>query len=184
MSGTELSTRFNDRGTQISNLQSYYRLHALIYDLTRWAFLFGRSEVIKRLPAPEDLRLSSSRPAGERLRLLEVGCGTGVNLAALARKYPEAHLTGVDLSGDMLRKARKKLAHLGDERVSLFEEPYQAGGNAGTDFDLVLFSYSLSMINPQWGEVLDQAHADLREGGLVAAVDFSSTDYKSFQNHM
>ncbi|MEQ9365629.1 MAG: class I SAM-dependent methyltransferase, partial [Leptospirales bacterium] len=153
---------------------------------TRWAFLFGRTEVLRRLPPAAQFpgaAGSASAAAGRPLRILEVGCGTGVNLAYLARKYPEAELVGVDLSGDMLRKARAKLKPYGD-RIRLLEEPYQAGGNAGTDFDLVLFSYSLSMINPQWAEVLDQAQKDLRPGGLLAAVDFSDSKFVSFRNHM
>lgn len=184
-SASDISTRalnekFNDRGKQMSNLQRYYRLHALVYDATRWAFLFGRTEVLRRLPLASELKAAGSSGP---LRILEVGCGTGINLAYLARKYPEAQLVGVDLSGDMLRKARTKLARYND-RVTLLEEPYQAGGNAGTDFDLVLFSYSLSMINPQWAEILDQARKDLRSGGMVAAVDFSDSKYVGFRNHM
>lgn len=181
-----LNEKFSDRKQQMSNLQRYYRLHALVYDATRWAFLFGRTEVLRRLPSADELRAATSDKSGaasRRLRILEVGCGTGVNLAYLARKYPEAELVGVDLSGDMLRKARAKLKRHGD-RVTLLEEPYQAGGNAGDGFDLVLFSYSLSMINPQWAEVLDQAKADLRPGGMVAAVDFSDSKYVGFRNHM
>lgn len=171
--------KFSDRSRQMSNLQSYYRLHAWIYDATRWAFLFGRTEVLRRLPAATQLQADATSP----LRILEIGCGTGKNLAVLARKYPEARLTGVDLSGDMLRKARAKLNRYGD-RVTLLEEPYQAGGNAGTGYDLILFSYSLSMINPQWAEILDQAKQDLRRGGMIAAVDFSDSKYASFRHHM
>lgn len=185
----KLDAKFSDGGRQISNLQSYYRLHAMIYDATRWAFLFGRTEVLKRLPNAAALRESTGRAAGEPLRILEIGCGTGVNLAYLARKYPEAQLTGVDLSADMLAKSRKKLARFSEasadpERVRLVEEPYQAGGHVGTDFDLILCSYSLSMINPQWADVLDQAAVDLRKGGIFAAVDFSDSRYASFRSHM
>ncbi|MCR9141160.1 MAG: class I SAM-dependent methyltransferase [bacterium] len=193
VSAQKLNEKFSDRGKQISNLQSYYRLHAMVYDATRWAFLFGRKEVLRRLPPAAELLAATRGPdanakPGDQakagpLRILEVGCGTGVNLAYLARKYPEAELVGVDLSGDMLGKARAKLKTFGD-RVTLLEEPYQAGGNAGTNFDLVLFSYSLSMINPQWAEVLDQAKIDLRPGGMVAAVDFSDSKYLSFRHHM
>ncbi len=179
----KLEEKFRDGGKQISNLQSYYRLHAMIYDATRWAFLFGRTEVLRRMPDAAALRAATGRADGEALRILEIGCGTGVNLAVLARKYPEAQLTGVDLSADMLSKSRKKLAKYGD-RLRLVEEPYAAGGQVGTDFDLILCSYSLSMINPQWADVLDQAAVDLRKGGIFAAVDFSDSRYASFRSHM
>lgn len=79
-------------------LERYYQWQAPIYDLTRWAFLFGRAALLRRLaagPAPE--------------HLLEVGCGTGHNLARLARLFPTARLTGVDLSDAMLARAERRL---------------------------------------------------------------------------
>jgi len=42
-------------------------------------------------------------------RLLDVGCGTGVLLEALARAAPRALLTGVDASREMLAVARARL---------------------------------------------------------------------------
>ncbi len=178
MSGATAS--FDDRAGQIDNLRRYYKFHALIYDATRWSFLFGRTAILKKLPSEAELL---QRTGSKQLRILEVGCGTGKNLAYLAAKYPHAHLTGIDVSADMIQKSAKKLqAHA--DRLNLLEEPYEKGGNAGGDFDLVLFSYSLSMINPQWSEILDTAREDLKPGGLAAAVDFSDTAFGWFRKHM
>ena len=85
--------------TGVVNLDGYYRWHAHFYDATRWAFLFGRSALL-RLCAEEH------RPR----RILEIGCGTGKNLAELARVFPQAEIVGLDLSAEMLGKARKKIA--------------------------------------------------------------------------
>ncbi|MEM1357475.1 MAG: methyltransferase domain-containing protein, partial [Bacteroidota bacterium] len=76
-------------------LSQYYQFQSRIYDLTRWSFLFGRKHLLASLPF---------RPT-EPLQILEVGCGTGHNLLRLAKKYPEAEITGIDLSTDMLAKA-------------------------------------------------------------------------------
>ena len=34
--------------------------------------------------------------------LLDIGCGTGLELEAVYRRFPEAAVTGIDLSGNML----------------------------------------------------------------------------------
>ena len=84
-----------------SQIEQYYRLHAWIYDLTRWTFLRGREELIRRAVA-------QCHPH----RIFEVGCGTGKNLLHLGRLFPEAELWGLDLSPHMLARARKKLRGL------------------------------------------------------------------------
>lgn len=37
-------------------------------------------------------------PSGAPLSILEIGCGTGEQLVSLARKFPNARLTGIDIS--------------------------------------------------------------------------------------
>ncbi len=41
--------------------------------------------------------------------MLEVGAGTGRNLALAARLYPQARLFGLDISAEMLKSAEKTL---------------------------------------------------------------------------
>lgn len=59
---------------------------------------------------------------GPQARVLDVGCGTGATLAALAAHQPEWSLVGVDPAGPMLELARSKLAALGlGDRVELIQ---------------------------------------------------------------
>lgn len=153
-------------------LERYYRLHARIYDATRWSFLFGRREIIRALPA--ELRPDS---------VLEVGCGTGTNLVALARRFPTARITGLDASADMLARARRRTARLG-ERVSLVHRPYLAPEAPGEGFDLILFSYALSMFNPGWDAAVDVALKDLSPRGMLAVVDFENSPLGAFRRWM
>ncbi|MDY6950974.1 MAG: hypothetical protein SWE60_05645 [Thermodesulfobacteriota bacterium] len=51
-------------------------------------------------------------------------------------------------------------------------------------FDLLLFSYSLSMINPGFQEVLQCAAADLSSQGMIAVVDFDDSRFAWFQRWM
>lgn len=157
----------------IQNLQFYYRFHSVIYDLTRWTFLFGRKRIINKY---------LDETAGTN-HILEVGCGTGSNLHYLHKKYPDAQLTGVDISGDMLRKAQKKNRRF-RQPAQLMETFYQADLFPDRHFNLVLFSYSLSMMNPGWYESLQSAHKHISKGGLIAVVDFMRTDYPAFKKWM
>lgn len=155
----------------MDHLERYYRFQSSIYDATRWLFLFGRAGILDRL--------SAARP--EPCRLLEIGCGTGHNLYGLARRFPGARITGIDLSPDMLAIARRKTARFGD-RVTLRQAVQRDGLNETCDG--ILFSYSLSMMNPGWEAVLDSAIQALVPGGILAVVDFHATPLGLFRAHM
>lgn len=43
----------------------------------------------------------------EGQQLLDIGCGTGTFLKMTQKRFPQARLTGVDASADMLREAQK-----------------------------------------------------------------------------
>jgi S-adenosylmethionine-diacylgycerolhomoserine-N-methlytransferase len=152
-------------------LERYYQFHSRIYDATRWSFLFGREEILRRVAC-----LASPQ------RILEVGCGTGRNLAGLRNRFKAAHITGVDLSEQMLSIAAQKVR---DDQITLLRRSYSAPVHAGhTGFDLVLFSYALSMFNPGWEQAIDAAWDDLDEGGLIAVVDFSHSRFSWFRRWM
>ena len=152
-----------------TDIESYYRLHAGIYDATRWSFLFGRNAILRALD-------------GTPARILEVGCGTGKNIAGLCRRFPQASVTGVDLAAPMLERAARKCAPFG-ARVHLLQRAYNAPLDAG-GFDLVLFSYALSMFNPGYVEAIAAAHSDLSPGGRIAVVDFHDTPLPLFARWM
>ncbi len=154
-------------------LQRYYKLHARIYDATRWSFLFGRQSIV-------DLAAGIATPR----RILEVGCGTGRNIGALCRRFPEAHVTGIDLSASMLEQATSKLKQF-PGRVRLVQRAYDHPVHEPeAQFDLVLCSYSLSMFNPGWEQAIACAKEDLRPGGLMALVDFHNSPAPAFRKWM
>lgn len=159
---------------QAGTMEKYYAFQSKIYDSTRWSFLFGRDRILKKMPLAKE----------SKIQILEIGCGTGYNLLRLARQFPYAQLTGLDASSDMIRISKEKLAPFGD-RVHLLHEPY---GMHKDDFsgkmDVILFSYSLTMINPQWSDLLRQAYQDLKPGGIIAVVDFHDSPFGWFKRHM
>lgn len=141
-----------------------YRYQRHIYDLTRKYYLLGRDRLIAGLDCSK----------GETV--LELGSGTGRNLAAIARKWPGARLHGLDISREMLETARKNLVRSpGNNPIRLAQgdatsfDPNALFGVAG--FDRVVFSYTLSMV-PDWEKAIDTALAALNPGGQLHIVDF------------
>jgi S-adenosylmethionine-diacylgycerolhomoserine-N-methlytransferase len=152
-------------------VESYYRFHSRIYDATRWSFLFGRTTIMEHF-------------AGAPPRnILEVGCGTGRNLVELGRRFPQARLTGVDLSAPMLDLARKKTVSFGP-RVQLLHQAYAGPLCDSPGYDLVLFSYALSMFNPGYDTAIAASRNDLVPGGFIAVVDFHDSRFGFFERWM
>jgi SAM-dependent methyltransferase len=82
-------------------------------------------------------------------RVLDVGSGTGLAARLLARRFPGAHVVGVDLSGAMVAEARRRLpADLG-ARVTFSVADASRLPFADGEFDLVVL---LNMI-PFFGEL-------------------------------
>ncbi|MEO1092976.1 MAG: class I SAM-dependent methyltransferase [Pseudomonadota bacterium] len=147
-----------------SRMARMYGWQRHLYDLSRKYYLWGRDRLIDELAlAPDEA-------------LLEVGCGTGRNLIAIAKRYPMSPLYGFDAAEPMLDVARSKVEGAGlDDRITL------AFGLAGTGvertlfdrpaFERIAFSYALSMFDDPAGAV-DTALAALVPGGRLHVVDF------------
>jgi len=155
-------------------LSTYYRIHSNIYDATRWLFLFGRSSTINLLP------FFNTPP-----KILEVGCGTGNNLIQLHKKYPEARLTGIDLSQEMLTKAQKKIQKSDNpQQFRLIHDAYRSSCLKDSTFDVILFSYSLTMMTQNIASIFDRIYKNLEPEGLLAVTDFHQTKFSWFEQWM
>ena len=138
-----------------------YRYQRHVFDLSRKLILFGSDRAIAAL------RLGDARS------VLEIGCGTGRNLKLMPETYPTLRLTGIDISEEMLKSARAKLAraHL-DDAVGL-QQGDAAIRPIGDKAPRILMSYSLSMV-PDWRRALAIAIDTLEPGGILAIVDFGN----------
>jgi len=154
-----MAAKVSAGGTHAALMDSVYKGQRHIYDATRKYYLFGRDTLIEGLNA---------RPG---MRVLEVACGTGRNMAKIAESWPGVRLYGLDISEEMLKNARKAVgeeAVLGAGDACSFDSMELLGEEA---FERIVISYSLSMI-PDWEGAFDHAAAQLAPGGELHVVDF------------
>ena len=161
-----------------AELNTYYRMHAPIYDLTRWAFLFGRNKLVRYLAN----NLSGRRPK----TILDVGCGTGKNVIALARAVPDAEIIGCDLSDAKLAKARDAVKRLLEPNETRNIELINSSILTLKDrqFDLIVCSYMLSMTGDSLVPILHNIRQRLNPLGTLAVVDFNFSALAIFRKWM
>lgn len=145
------------RGEHSQKLEAFYAPQADRYDAFRARLLRGRDELVQMLAPPPGAYV------------VELGCGTGANLAYFADRLDQAaRLDLVDLCPSLLAKARQRaLAYRNVTVVEADACAYQPD----RPVDCVYFSYALTMI-PDWQRALDNALRMLRPGGQLGLVDF------------
>ncbi|WP_068076369.1 class I SAM-dependent methyltransferase [Novosphingobium lentum] len=140
-------------------MDSVYRKQRHVYDATRKFYLFGRDQLIDGLALPHGGNV------------LEIGCGTGRNLARIAKRWPGTTLYGLDISAEMLKSASERtsgMARLAQGDATQFDPEALFGA---ATFDRVVISFALSMI-PDWEQALLHAASLLAPGGSLHVVDF------------
>ncbi len=145
----------------INAIQKSYRRYAGRYDFYFGAlFQPGRKAVIDLLDCqPGD-------------HILEVGVGTGLSLPL----YPDdTQVTGIDVSPEMLAKARQRCQEMELKQVELYEMDAEAMSFADHSFDKVVAMYVASVVpNPR--QLIAEMTRVCRPGGELFIVNhFHST---------
>jgi phosphatidylethanolamine/phosphatidyl-N-methylethanolamine N-methyltransferase len=133
-----------------------YEKLASVYDIVFGPTLHaGRLQALKRMAiAPGD-------------RILEVGVGTGINLALYPR---DCKVTGVDLSDSMLEKAHERVAKNGLREVRLMQMDASALTFPDESFDIVYAPYLISVV-PDPVKVALEMRRVCRPGGRVIILN-------------
>lgn len=146
-------------------VRAYYDKIARFYDL-----LAEKSE-----DPPRRRGLELLAPA-EGEHILEIGFGTGHSLVRIAETVgSRGRVTGVDLSGEMLRIARERLRDSGfEDRVRLFEQDAAHLPLGDASLDGVFLSFTLELFDtPEIPVVLGECKRVLRPRGRLVAVSIS-----------
>jgi phosphatidylethanolamine/phosphatidyl-N-methylethanolamine N-methyltransferase len=140
-----------------------YRLFSGSYDLVFGpVFHPGRKEAV---------RLANDQPGQ---RILEVGVGTGLSLPYFRA---DAEVTGIDVSTEMLAKARRRVERRGLRQVkALLEMDAENMAFEDNGFDAVLALYVASVV-PDPARFAAEMRRVCRPGGTIVIVNHFSTEH-------
>ena len=80
----------------------------------------------------------------EPLNILDLGCGTGIEFEALFQRVPNAVITGVDLSSNMLERLRKRnIAHM--SQITLVTDSYLTMPFGTQAYDHIISAMSVTI---------------------------------------
>ena len=150
-------------GLDAEAVRAAYRRWAWIYDA-----VFGGVSSAGRRRAVEAV---NALPGQD---VLEVGVGTGL---ALPHYAPQKRVTGIDLSADMLRRARTRVTRQSLSNVmGLHEMDAEATGFANGQFDIAVAMFVASVV-PDARRLLGEMRRVVRPGGHLLFVNhFAATD--------
>jgi len=147
---------------QIESVKAAYRRYAAVYDAVFGPVLqAGRKAVVQAL---------GLRPGD---RVLEVGVGTGLSLPLYPR---DVRITGIDVSREMLEKARRRVARQRLANVeALLEMDAERMSFADASFDKVVAMYVVSVVERP-AQLLAELHRVCRPHGEIFLVNHVRSD--------
>ena len=145
-----------DRALEKRQVKRAYKFYAPAYDFVfDWIFHPGREQAMRLL----DVKRND--------HVLEVGIGTGLNLPL----YPtHCHITGIDLSEEMLEKAQDKVIELGLNGVTLKVMDATVMDFGQSEFDSAVATYTISAVPDPVG-VLREMRRVVKPGGSIVLLN-------------
>jgi len=77
-------------------------------------------------------------PPVKRCRVLELGCGSGYNLMAMAQAIPEGQFVGIDLSAEQIEAGHRCIEQLGLQNIELRQQSVMEFDQALGQFDYIV----------------------------------------------
>jgi len=104
-------------------------------------------------------------------RVLDVGSGAGTDsLVAAQMVGPEGHVTGIDMTPEMLARARAAATEMGASNVEFVEGEGERLPFPSESFDVVISNGVIDLI-PDKDAIFSELHRVLRPGGRLQIAD-------------
>lgn len=174
------------RGAKTGQVEEMFDSIAPAYDFMNRAMTFGLCGWWRN----HALSMTAGKQP-EAATILDVATGTGDVAFELLKRYPEAEITGVDLSEGMLEVARRKAREIpGAEKIRFeqgdsLELPY-----ADNAFDLITIAYGVRNF-ARLDRGLAEMCRTLRPGGTICIIELSvpanalmRAGYNLYANHI
>lgn len=105
--------------------------------------------------------LVAAIPTQEVQRAIDLGCGPGNSTEVLAERFPQAAVSGLDSSDDMVKSAQKRLPHIPFELADI------GSWSASAPYDVILANASLQWL-PNHATLYPHLARQLTPGGSLA----------------
>lgn len=119
-------------------------------------------------------------------RVLDIGCGAGNFTLRVMRETGPLHCHLVDLSGQMLGRAKSRVVEAGARSVETHQSDLRAMEFAGGSFDAILAGAVLHHLREEedWERVFALLWHWLKPGGRLYVADLALFDHPSVQDIM
>ncbi len=149
-----------------------YDKHQATHEFTRWSESYDRSILQWMLFGPSHRAIIARIRAefGDRpIRVLDVGCGTGVFASKIREALPNAQVWGIDLVRGMLAKGAERWSRLAGEVCPVQADSERLPFGRGA-FDVVTCANSFHHY-PHQDRAVEEMCRVLRPGGRLMLVD-------------
>ena len=114
------------------------------------------------------------KPTQDNIEIIDLLTGMGETWHSVKNRFPNASLTALDFSGEMMKHAERKNRKHFSRKVSLIQQNVLDNNLPGEYFDVVICSFGLKTFNSeQIRHIAKQTKRILKNGGQFAFVEVS-----------